>query len=348
MTIVVFRVDANEKLGTGHLMRCLTLANELKTYIPEIHFICRTSEFNIYNAVNKHGFILHSIDDNIASQEQDAQQTSEVIKSLKDKPTWLIVDHYDLSFLFECKIRAIVKKIMVVDDFANRKHDCDLLLDQNLFPVERYKALVPLNCMQLIGTKYALLRNEFILKRSKVNRSFTKLNHIFINFGGGDDRGLIEKSVLAILMQSSNDIHCDVILGQANPNREYLMGFLAPFSNITVYTHVNNIAELMIKADLAIGSGGSTIWERCCLGLPSIVIAVSDIEEQLSTFCAKQNLICYLGRYEQISIGDINQKIEYLLKNIEKLNQMSVNGMNIVDGLGANSVVKEMLAISHE
>jgi len=347
MMKVVFRVDADEKVGTGHLMRCLTLANELRKYVQEVHFICRSSKLIISNLVQKHGFVLHKIDSNITLQEQDAQQTCDVIKTLKGKPAWLIIDHYGLGSSFESKTRPIVKNIMVLDDFANREHDCDMLLDQNIFAVDRYKELVPMSCQQLIGTRYALLRNEFPLTRSQVNRDFTRLENILVNFGGGDDRGLIEKSVLAILMQNSNDIQCDVILGQANPNREYLIDFLAPYSNIKVFPHVNNIAELMMKADLAIGSGGSTIWERCCLGLPSIVVAVSDIEEQLATVCAEQNLISYLGRYEQISITDINQKIEYLLKNIGKLKQMSANGMNLVDGLGANSVVKAMLAVSH-
>ena len=346
--VIVFRVDANEILGTGHLMRCLTLAKALKNHCREIHFICKSSKVNIFNLVKDLGFILHFINENLMSQLQDVQQTSDIISLLPKVPDCLVIDHYGLNYVFESKIRPYVHKVFVVDDFANTKHDCDYLLDQNIFPVDRYKKLVPENCIQLIGTKYALLRNEFPINRAQVNRKSCHVNHVLINFGGGDDRGLIEKSVLAILALELTDIYCNVILGQANPNKKYLLELLAPYEKITIYEHVNNIAELMVKADLAIGSGGSSVWERCCLGLPSVVIAVSDIEDQLATVCVQQNLIRYLGRYEHVSITDINQELRYLLKNRSVLQQMSINGMNVVDGLGAEAVMKNILAITHE
>ena len=190
-----------------------------------------------------------------------------------------------------------------------------------------------------------MLRSEFINKRKEINRTFKEVNNILINFGGGDDRGLIEKSVNAVL-KVNNNIKCDVILGQSNPNKEYLTEFLSKYNNITVHNHVGNMAEFMSKADLAIGSSGSTIWERCCLGLPSIVASISNVEQQFATLCSKKKLVIYMGKQEDITTNIISEKLQSLINNSDYLKQISKNGMAMLDGSGASMVAQKIIELS--
>ena len=188
---IAFRTDSSSKIGSGHLMRCLALAKQLKKYQHEVLFITRSHENNfnkilfenkmdvvllnkkkaIYKSNNKYDNWLS------VSQEEDAEDT--VISLGSMKPDWLIVDHYSINITWEKIIRPYVKCIMVIDDLANRKHDCDLILDQNWFGdnTSRYKNLVSKTCVSLFGPKYALLRPEFNQSRQLINNQQSIFNN---------------------------------------------------------------------------------------------------------------------------------------------------------------------------
>jgi UDP-2,4-diacetamido-2,4,6-trideoxy-beta-L-altropyranose hydrolase len=346
--LIFFRVDANNKLGSGHLMRCLTLADELIKFNATVYFICKKNTDNFTAFIESKGISVYELDESANFEEIDAQQTIDIVSTFEKKPNWLIIDHYSLSIKFESLLRPSVSKIMVLDDLANRKHDCDLLLDQNIFSVNRYEQFTPQRCEKLIGPQYTLLRNEFLTKRAKITRNFVDCKNILINFGGGDDRGLIEKSIKAIFSMNLPSVVCTVILGQANPNRLSLNRFLSKYPNVIVYEYVNNIADFMVEADLAIGSGGSSIWERCCLGLPSIVTAVSDIEAQLAPLCEQQKFLTYIGRCENVTVEIIITNIKCFFDEPAKLLTMSKLGMRLVDGHGCARVVQKIQGLNND
>jgi len=342
----MFRVDANQYIGMGHLMRCITLALELKKQHHQVAFIYKKSTFDLTLFIENIGFSAYPIIENTESLAEDALKTSSIISCLTCRVDWLIIDNYKLSEQFERSLKKVVGKIMIIDDLANRKHDCDLLLDQNIFCLNRYDNLVPKYCTKLIGSEFSLLRNEFLLKRNKSKRSLKSLKHILVNFGGGDDKGLIIKAVEAIASLKISDITCDVIIGQANPHKDELVESLANNSFIRTHTHVSNISDYMNLADLAIGSGGSSIWERCCLGLPSIITAITDIEEELAIHCQRKGLLKYIGKHNNVYVDNISTAMKHLLNHPKELQLMSEQGRKVVDGLGAKLVVQKMVDLA--
>lgn len=335
--VCVIRCDSSAVIGSGHLMRCLTLANQLyKQENVEVHFICRDLEANLASLVTEKGFILHLLpraekDDTLTGyaswltvmQRQDAEETIAVIKSIVptgQKLDKIVVDSYALDIEWEQQFRQYTKEIFVIDDLANRHHDCDVLLDQNSYlnKGSRYIGLVPKTCKLLLGYKYALLRDEFATARKKMipRNQRNGVNNIMVFFGGVDATNETMKTLRAMkaIDDSLSNVTINVIVGGSNPYRKEVEQFCNENVNMHYFCQVNNIAEFMAEADLAIGAGGSTTWERLYMGLPSMVIAVADNQVQCAKDCAVQGFIDYLGLASEVSENDIRAKLYEHLK----------------------------------
>ena len=200
---VIFRVDASLKMGTGHVMRCLTLAQTLKENGANVKFICRRHEGSLIDKIRSNGFDVHALEvseeietDNKlvhshwlgATQQQDSDECIDVLSS--EGVDWLIVDHYALDEDWHCNLKPYYRKLMVIDDLADRKFDCDLMLNQNLdAQPEDYKNKVTGKCKFLLGCDYTLLRTEFseLRERALEKRKTTKkIKNILISVGGSD------------------------------------------------------------------------------------------------------------------------------------------------------------------
>jgi UDP-2,4-diacetamido-2,4,6-trideoxy-beta-L-altropyranose hydrolase len=198
---IIFRTDSSQEIGSGHVMRCLTLAEELHRKGAKIEFIVRNHKGNINEHIKNKGFeiqLLPSIAETKLQQgligyekwlgikqEIDADETIQILKNRQ--ASWLIIDHYALDCNWEERARVYAEKIMVIDDLADRKHDCDLLLDQNyIHNQRRYDNLVSTGVTKLLGPKYALIRRGFIENRKNRVHSIGSLKNVFIFFGGAD------------------------------------------------------------------------------------------------------------------------------------------------------------------
>lgn len=307
---VVFRVDSSLQIGSGHLMRCLTLAERLKKENgADVYFIMRDLSGNLIELVKQKNFSIFKLpqvelDETLAgyakwltvTQEQDAAETIARIKVI-GKLDVLIVDSYAIDMTWENMLRPYVQKIMVIDDLANRKHDCDILLDQNeyLNKDKRYEYLVPQHCRLLLGPQHAILREEFYEARKKIRVRDGKINNILVFFGGSDVSNETMKALQAISMLDRNDIKVNVIVGKSNPNQKEIEKFCDKNNNMHYFCQVDNIAEFMNAADLAIGAGGTITWERCFLGLPAIVVAIAGNQVELTEACASKGILVFLG-----------------------------------------------------
>lgn len=325
---IVIRTDASVEIGTGHVMRCLTLANKLINNGAEVIFICRDLPGNSISYIRNQGIKVVILKDNYTFTSQ------KFLQSFKHKPDLLIVDQYELDFNWESVMRPFVKKIMVIDDLANRKHDCDLLLDQNylLNYRNRYKGLVPIECKQLLGPNYLLLRDEF--KKSKRSMKFNsgKVKNILVFFGGSDPTNETEKTILAL--EEIIDLYefcLHVVVGKSNPNKEKIESLCNKLNNTYFYCQVNNISELMVNADLAIGAAGTTTWERCYLSLPSIVIVIAENQIEIAKSVADKEAIINLGFYDTVFKNDISDAVSDVLNNINKLKELSYNCSLIIN-----------------
>ena len=343
--VVFFRVDSSHLVGSGHLMRCLTLAQRYRKEGHRVSFICRDLEGNLSGLVKKQNFHLHMLptsvqDDTLAgyakwltvSQEQDAFETVALMQKM-GKVDRVVVDSYAIDETWEKIVRPNTKEIFVIDDLANRKHDCDILLDQNYYlnKEERYIGLVPEHCKMLLGPRYTLLRDEFYEAKEKMKPRDGQLHNILVFYGGVDATDETSKAIKALRRLKANgelpDVEITVVVGGSNARKDDIAIFCQK-AGFQYLCQVNNMAELMAEADLMLGAGGTTTWERCFLTLPSIVTAVAENQFQICEDCATAGLIHYLGHWDQISVEDICDAVikytglEELLniqKNISKL-----------------------------
>lgn len=348
---VAIRVDSSTQIGIGHLTRCLTLANKLKLEGFKITFICRELTGNLnqlvidadYNIIKLKPL---SIDPPIndlnnyaewlgVSEIEDANETLEYIKSFKIN--LLIIDNYSIGVNWEGILRPYVDKIMVIDDIANRSHDCDVLLDQNWFKDKesRYDGLVPKDCVKLLGPEYALLRDEFAKAKEKLFKlKKNKLKRVFIFFGGSDPHNLIGKTINALSVPVFSDLKLDIIISKNNPHKKKLLNQIKNRGNIKLYIQVENLANIMLNADFAIASGGVNTWERMCLNIFSMVIITADNQRPTIEELKKHNHIFLLGKSTKISEDAISRNVKKFILDRQSFN---VNQLH-VDGLGASRV----------
>lgn len=335
MMNIIFRVDASINIGSGHVMRCLTLAKQLQKKNAKVYFISRVLEGNLIDFIKEKGFEVKTLSKNdkvlnnlegyqkwlTVSQQFDVEQTIQILTDLDISIDLLVIDSYAIDIEWENKIRPYVKKIMVIDDLANRKHDCDILLDQNFYlnMEERYNGLVPINCKLFLGPRYVILREEFYEVKKHLRHRNGNIKNIFVFFGGIDITNETMKTLRAIILLKQKDIVVNVVVGKNNPYKESIEKFCRKYDNINYYCQVDNMAELMNEADLAIGAGGTTTWERCFLGLPSLVIAVAENQIEIAKNCDGKILI-YLGVNLEIDEKDIYKYIKGIKK--DKLVQM--------------------------
>ena len=334
---IVFRVDASLKMGIGHVMRCLTLANEFKLQNHEIFFICRELPGNLISLIKYPVLVLpnneafHKDDLYLnwlgASQERDLEQTIKVIPKNTDL---VIVDNYALDEIWHKSLRLHTKKLMVIDDLADRKFDCDILLNQNLgTQILEYSDKVPNDCELLLGCDFALLRPEFQLLREKAlaKRKKTKeIKNILISLGGVD----LSNKAYSILEDIPDYFNVVVILGGHSQHNEMIINYAKNKKNVNVMIDADNISRLMLDADLAIGAGGSTSWERCCLGLPTLLYVLAENQRKIAESLEK------LGAVK--IVDNLNENLQNLLNNFTLWQTMSEKAQIICDGAGVKRI----------
>lgn len=354
---VVIRTDASIQIGSGHVMRCLTLADQLRTKGAEVTFICRDHPGHMNDIIEKRGFVVHRLplvdaDRSNALESEyarwlavpveiDAFETCAWLKDQNPVIDLLVVDHYGLASEWERAARPFVSRIMVIDDLANRKHDCDLLLDQNYWERSstRYDGLVPVDCQLLLGPKYAMLRPEFIHARQQLRKRDGIVRRVFVFFGGCDPSNETAKTLEAIRIANLENIVFDIVVGDSNPHKESIEEQCQSLPNTKFHCQIGNMAELMAQADLAIGAGGTTTWERCCLGLPSIIIAVAANQVPIGQEAERLGIAAYLGTAGEVLSTDIAEKLLYLVAHPDLVRVMSEQSLSHVDGRGTNRVV---------
>lgn len=344
---ILFRADASVQIGSGHVMRCLTLAVALRERGAQAAFVCREHEGNLCELIEDLGFPVARLPSGKTSSwlgedwETDAFQTMKAMKAL-GKPDWLVVDHYSIDSKWESKLREMTGRIMVIDDLADRTHDCDLILDQNLYAdmETRYAGKVPAHCQQLLGPRYALLRDEFRRLHEQVKLRSGVVRRVLVFFGGMDIDNYTSHAIEAIAQLGMPGVHVDVVIGAQHPHRELIETACAEHG-FSCHVQTSKMAELMAAADLSIGAGGSTIWERCCLGLPTLAICTADNQKQQIKDAAREGLLYSPDPYGELP-SVIKRHVIALTENSSLRYALSLNGMQAVDGQGTPRVIGNM------
>lgn len=361
---VFIRVDASRHIGTGHVVRCLALADAwtTSTDAPEIAFIMREHEGSLCYLVEQHGYRVvrlpcerdrhyaaaspSSVDyENWlgATEAEDADQTVQLLGSTS--ADYVLVDHYAIGAGWHNVVRRFCGGIIAVDDLANRQHACEVLIDSSPGKhASAYNGLVPDSCIRLVGAEYAVLRQEFsrARKESLDRRGKLECRHLLVAMGGVDKdntTSLVLDALAGAALPS--DIEISVVLG-ANAPWEQAVRLQAEKMphQVRFLVGVSNMAELMLDADLAIGAAGSMALERCCMGLPSIQVVVA--ENQIGSAKALQTFGAALTAQGPDLIGAIRMQLTDLLENPLRLSAMSQVAGALVDGRGAERIVSKI------
>lgn len=354
---IAFRVDASPQIGTGHFMRCLTLADALSQRGALIRFVSRHVPGELRQIVGDRGHQLGGVDGVSlvedfpevphahwlgTSQRTDAHDTRH---ALSDQSwSWLVVDHYALNATWEEALRGTAHRILAIDDLADRVHDCDVLLDQNHFiqGESRYLGKVPPTCRVIVGPRYALLRPEYRENRERLGSRTGDVHRILIFFGGVDTHNLTRLALQALSEPELRHLAVDVVSGSDASRRRDLDRLAEERPGTRVYGPRPHLADLMAHADLAIGSGGATTWERMCLGLPSLVITFADNQVPLSQELAQDGLIRLVGHAPNVTVNDIRDQLLDELRCRQQTASID-KCMELSDGLGVSRVVELML-----
>ena len=357
---VAFRADASLQIGTGHVMRCLTLADALKASGAVCRFICREHPGHLLDLIHDRGYeaiVLPAESENYAPRSEvtrepeiehgnwlgtdwstDAEQTRIALGS--NKVDWLIVDHYALDTRWESSLRPECRKLMVIDDLADRPHDSDLLLDQNLGRMATdYVDRVPEHCTVLVGPSFALLRKEFVLLHNKAmvkRKRYQGINNILVFLGGTDPENFTGEVLNALAGVSWPQLPTiNVVIGGRARHLEKIKDQAKNHPlQVYVLTGVDNMAEIMLDADLAIGAGGTTSWERCALGLPSLITVIAENQRTIVKMLEKSGAVkIWRNSY------DLQQCLYQLLEFPAKWEKMRNSSIEITDGLGCGRIV---------
>jgi len=356
---VVFRVDSSLEIGYGHIMRCLVLGKELEKLGASVSFISKLTNNSLDFLIQSQGFQLFLLPNNMreqsnrnvnqnqnltltkAEQEEDARQSLSCF-SKKIKLDWLIVDHYALDRHWENIVKGFVKKIMVIDDLANRYHDCNILLDHNWYVkrTTRYSKLVKSKTKLFLGPKYALLRPSFQMNTKKIDgQSRGLIKRIFIFFGGTDLNNLTSLVLNALHNDKFKRIRIDVVIGKNNPNIEEVKMLINKRKNMFLFVQINDIVSVMIKADIAIASGGINTLERLSIGLFALVITTAENQIETVKDLHDNGFLHYVGDYKNINRSILQDTIDEYIK---KPKPMIKNNLGI-DGQGAKRVAEYLV-----
>jgi UDP-2,4-diacetamido-2,4,6-trideoxy-beta-L-altropyranose hydrolase len=352
---VAVRVDASPQIGIGHVMRCLTLAQALGRS-AQVRFISRHLPAHLANLIRSHGFECR-IHDSIGAlhgsealphahwlgtaQAADAEDT---IQALADQEwDWVVVDHYALDAEWEARLRTVVPHVFVVDDLADRRHDCDVLLDQNLYPDmgTRYQGKVGTDCRTLLGPRYALVRREFPELRGAMLPRNGQVGRLLVCFGGIDGDNFTALALDALVEANVPGMEVDVVIGTQHPCREAIRVRTAA-QGYSCHVQTDRLASMMAAADLAFGASGSTSWERCCLGLPTICLATALNQVAIGRGLEHAGAVVLVGDAQPVTAPVLADAFASLLRDPGRVRAISQAALDLVDGQGAGRVSQEI------
>lgn len=365
MTSILVRCDASLAIGSGHLMRCRTLARELQRRGTDVTFLCRRQPGDLISLLEQEFPVLALPEQPLAaceglegrelygawlgcSQDTDAAQCLQALAEAGiTSASWLVADHYGLDACWESQLLSGLAnadappRLLVIDDLADRPHQADLLLDQNFFGAateQRYQGLVPPQCRQLLGPHYALLGPEYAQLHPLVPPR-TELRRVLVFFGGVDPANLTGRALEALLDPALADLAVDVVLGRQSPHRQAVEELVARRPHTTLHGPLPSLAGLIARADLAIGAGGATTWERACLGLPSLVAAIAANQLPFAQALDQAGHLQLLGEGASVNAEQIRSA---LLARIAEP-YADEGGHDLTDGWGASRLATAML-----
>lgn len=352
---VVVRTDASDVLGHGHVARCLSLASALTSLGASVSFVCRDHEGNLVSQLVRKGYTVDLLPCGAggistavaplgASWQVDSEETVAAIGSRCGKADWVVVDHYGIDEKWEQAVRCVARRILVIDDLADRRHVCDVLLDQNLVErmASRYEGIVSAGCQVLLGPRYAILQPEYAAMHVGATPREGRVRRLVVYFGGADQGHFTSRVIREFLKLRRSDVAVDVVVPSSSPQLPILIGLVEEVANVHIHSDMSSLAPLFQVADLAVGACGATTWERLCVGLPSLVVTIADNQVAIARALDRRGIVRWVGDHESLDDNMIAVALRRALDD-DLDSSWSIRCLREVDGYGASRVCSAML-----
>ena len=341
------RTDSSVRIGGGHMMRCLALAEELRERGAQVIFLCADLPGNSSQLALAAGCRVEVLTntekvpvDGMERQDVDAAACGALVRPSTDD--WLVVDHYGLDRHWESAMRGRFNRILAIDDLANRSHDCDMLLDQNRMRerANDYAALISPACQVLAGPAYALLARQFREYRRHETSRDGRLSKVMVSFGSSDEENHTLTALEGIMVWGKS-VDVTVVIGASNPNRKAIEARCRSMPSVQLHVQTTEMARLTKEADCAIGAAGSATWERCCLGLPGLLAICAENQEIVAQTAAAQGVAHNIGQARELTPESVASRLADL--STGTLKEMEARARALVDGRGVVRLAEELL-----
>jgi UDP-2,4-diacetamido-2,4,6-trideoxy-beta-L-altropyranose hydrolase len=355
---VVVRADASSVMGAGHVQRCLALADGLRTRGAKVTFVTRAHPGHLAETIVERGHevrLLPPGDTPRPGRPQgwlgrpdldDAAETCTVLRHLR--PDWLVVDHYGSTTAWQRHTRAAAKRLLVIDDLTAQVHEADVILNQNRVDAEavyRANGFIAPTCVVLAGPAYSLLRPEFLDARVQWPRVVGRVGQALIALGGTDPDARVTGVLDALRGSLDVRIRVHVVFGVPDSGYDAVVRGVQsgrwPW-RVAVGVGLRDMGRVMAQADLAVGAAGSSSWERCCVGLPSVAIVLAENQRGPAVTLRE------VGAARVIEVADIDSQlgptVATLVEDVEARHEMMMRSYHLVDGRGVERVVMAMAA----
>jgi len=282
------RADATTQIGTGHIMRCIALAQAWQDHGGKVTFLSQCESEALRRRILGEGFDLIPIEE-LHPDPSDLTQTLKYLErsapcSMPHTSPWFVLDGYHFDQQYQKKVREAGYRLLVMDDTAHlARYHCDILVNQNIQSLEiRYDC--DGNTVKLLGPGYVLLRREFLKYRGFDRKAtFEKARNILITLGGADPDNVTLKVIKALNMLKDPDFDVSLVVGPSNPHKEILKSaVLHTPCSMRLLDNVEDMPSLMVWADLAVSAGGSTCWELSFMGLPFVAVIIAENQEKIA------------------------------------------------------------------
>ncbi len=343
---LLIRADANGRIGTGHVMRCIALAQAWQAPGGQVTFLSHCESEALHQRIIDEGFDFISIE-NPHPDPSDLSHTLEILRQLKTQnsklKTWVIMDGYHFTPSYQKTICEISIRLLVVDDMNHLPYyHADILLNQNIHASDLHY-----NCdadtTLLLGTRYVLLRREFLKYRDFERQTPERAKNILVTLGGADPDNVTLKVIQALQVIDIPDLEVKLIVGPSNPHVQELQSAICNRqSKVNILRDPPNIPELMIWADIAISAGGSTCWELAFTGSPNIILILAENQARIAEGLNTAGVAINLEWHNKLTDAKIAEAIEKMITNYEMRGVMSLLGQKLVDGYGSSKVSEIM------
>jgi UDP-2,4-diacetamido-2,4,6-trideoxy-beta-L-altropyranose hydrolase len=349
---LLIRADASTRMGTGHVMRCLSLA---QAWPGKARFAMAESTPALEARLVAEGFPLHRITakpGTVDDAEQtiaiglkpEAQQSGTWVSGLKSQPAWVVCDGYHFDADFQRAIKKAVLRLLQVDDYGHAEHySADYILNQNLYASGRFYADREPYTRLLLGTRYVMLRQQFNEWRNWHREVPPVARKVLVTLGGADPDNVTGKVIEAL---RGLDVEAKIVVGGSNPHLNQLQSQVASLqSQVFLIVDANNMPELMAWADVAVFAGGTTSYELAFMGLPGLVFVLADNQAGIAAALDRERVSVNLGEHTQVTVAKTADVLQSLLNDPSRRDKMSRRGRQLVDGEGVKRVV-DSLAIA--